>query len=178
MNFKKLKIISIFIVFGLSFLFHSAYEMFPNVITSFLFPVNESIWEHMKLIFLGYVITGIIEYFIINKYNLKTNNLKASIVFNVLFNISFFLVIFIPINMVTEHNLFITLSVYLLSIIITQILSYKIITSKKEYSFLNKYSYIILIIIFLMLIYLTYFPLKNKIFIDETNKKIGLNNLY
>ena len=126
LNFKKLKIINIFIVFGLSFLFHSAYEMFPNVITSFLFPVNESIWEHMKLIFLGYIVAGIIEYFIIKKYDLKTNNLKASIVFNVLFNISFFLVIFIPINMVTEHSLFITLSVYLLSIIITQILSYKI----------------------------------------------------
>ena len=47
---KKIKIIGIFIIFILSVIFHFLYGIFPNYLFSILFPVNESIWEHMKLI--------------------------------------------------------------------------------------------------------------------------------
>ena len=54
----------------------------------------------------------------------------------------------------------------------------RVLKSCEKHSFLNKYSYLILFIIELIFIYLTYFPLKLDIFVDELNKKTGISNLY
>ena len=72
MNLKKAKIISVIGIFILCFLFHSIYEILPNTISAMLFPVNESIWEHQKLMFTSVVAYGIIDYIILNKFNIKT----------------------------------------------------------------------------------------------------------
>lgn len=177
MNLKKIKIISTILVILLSFLFHSIYDKFPNILTSFLFPVNESIFEHMKIIFLSYIVSFIFEMIIMKLYNIN-NNLKTSVVFNIVFNIVFFNIIFIPIYLIFSHNTVITISIYIFTIIITEFLSYKLLQNKKEFKFINKYYYIILIIIFMLFIYFTYYPIKNMLFIDEYNKKIGINNYY
>ena len=86
MSKKKLKIISTILVILFSFLFHSIYDKFPNFITSLFFPVNESIWEHMKIVYLSYVAAYIIELIIIHKTNMQSFNQKASIVISILFN--------------------------------------------------------------------------------------------
>ena len=65
MNLKKVKIINVFAVFLLSFLAHNIYKWFPNTITSIFFPVNESIFEHMKIISTCFLFYGIFEFFII-----------------------------------------------------------------------------------------------------------------
>lgn len=178
MKTKTIKILSIFGIFLLSFLTHYGYDKFPNIITSFLFPVNESIFEHMKMIYTSYIIWGIIEYILLKKYNNNIKNFPSSLFISVLFNIIFFLIIYVPINNILGHNLIITLIIYFISIIISQILSYKILTTDKDLNFLNKYSYLFLIILIMVLIYLTYYPIKNDLFIDKKQNKIGLKNLY
>ena len=50
---KKIKIIGFFIMMCLSFLSHFMYEWCDNFLFSIFFPVNESIWEHMKLLMLN-----------------------------------------------------------------------------------------------------------------------------
>ena len=177
MKLKTIKILSIFGIFLLSFITHNGYEIFPNIFTSFLFPVNESIFEHMKMIYTSYIIWSIIEYFLIRKSK-DVNNYQTSIFIPLLFNIVFFLSIYIPIYNITGHNLSITLIIYFLSILISQIVSYIILKSNKKLNFLNKYSYLFLLILIMILIYLTYYPPKNDLFIDKTQNKIGLNNLY
>lgn len=62
LNMKQIKIISTIGIFLLSFVFHFMYEWFPNLVFSFVFPVNESIWEHMKVIVTSTLVYGIIEY--------------------------------------------------------------------------------------------------------------------
>ena len=59
MNLKKLKVINIVIVFLLSFLAHNLYKWFPNTFTAIFFPVNESIFEHMKIIATSFLFYGI-----------------------------------------------------------------------------------------------------------------------
>lgn len=177
MNLFKIKIISVISIFLLSFFTHYGYDIFPNLITSFLFPVNESIFEHMKMIFTSYIIYSFFEYILIKKYS-KTNNFSSSILFNILFNIIFFLIIYIPIYNITGYNHFITLFTYFISIVITQIFSYIILNSSKNFNVLNKYSYLFIFIIFLILIYLTYYPPKISLFIDKSNNKIGINSYY
>ena len=51
MKIKTLKIIMTFVTFLLAFPFHFVYNKLPNFIFSIFFPVNESTWEHLKMIF-------------------------------------------------------------------------------------------------------------------------------
>ncbi len=178
MTIKILKIISITSIFILSILTHSLYDKFPNILTSFFYPVNESIFEHMKMLNMSYLIWSIIEFILLKKNNLETKNFKASIVISLIFNIFIFLIIYIPIYKLFGYNAVITILLYLLSIIISQFISFKVLSSTKDYYFLNKYFFVIIFIILLTFIYLTYYPPKVDIFIDKLNKKIGLSNYY
>ena len=119
MSKKRLKIISTILVILFSFLFHSIYDKFPNFITSLFFPVNESIWEHMKMVYLSYVAAYIIELIIIHKTNMHSFNQKASIVISILFNIVIYLALYIPVYNIFGFNEFVTISSYIISIIIT-----------------------------------------------------------
>ena len=71
MSLKASRITSIIGIFLLCFLFHSMYEWIPNTLTAIFFPVNESIWEHMKLIFTSTIVYGIIDYIILNKFKIN-----------------------------------------------------------------------------------------------------------
>lgn len=178
MKYKSVTILSIFMIFLFSFLYHNIYVYFPNTITSFLFPVNESIFEHMKLIFLSYLSSSIIEYIILKKNNLNLDNFKTSLLISMLFNIIFLLIIYTIIYLTLGHNLIITLVTYFITIVISKYISYKILISNKSYKFINKYFYVIILLILLIFIYLTYYPPKNILFIDKMNNKIGLSNYY
>ena len=68
MNLKKIKVISILGIFILSFISHFMYDLFPNIIFSFIFPVNESIWEHMKILYTSILLYGFIDKYLLNKY--------------------------------------------------------------------------------------------------------------
>lgn len=50
MSLKKLKILGVIMAFLLCFPLHFLYDKIPSFITSIISPVNESIWEHMKIL--------------------------------------------------------------------------------------------------------------------------------
>ncbi len=58
MKFKKL-VLSTIIIFLLCSLCHFGYTIFPSFITSIFFPVNESIFEHLKMLFTAEVLFSI-----------------------------------------------------------------------------------------------------------------------
>lgn len=95
MNLKKIKILGVVIITILSFISHFAYDIFPNIIFSFIFPVNESIWEHMKILFTSTLIYSLIEYILLKKYNITYNNLPFNTYFIPLMQIPLYLVIYI-----------------------------------------------------------------------------------
>ena len=64
MNKKILTTISVLFIFLIGFIIHNLYELFPNIVTLIISPVNESVFEHMKMIFTSYIV------WIILKYNL------------------------------------------------------------------------------------------------------------
>lgn len=74
MSLKISRIIACIGTVILAFIFHFSYDLIPNFITSILFPVNESIWEHMKLLYTSILVYGIIDYFLNQKFNLRYNN--------------------------------------------------------------------------------------------------------
>lgn len=178
MNLKIFKIISSIVIFLISIFTHYGYEIFPNYLTSFFFPVNESVFEHIKVILSAYLIYSIIEYIFLKVKNILPNNLRSNILFSITFNIFIFYLLYIPIYYIFKHNIVVTLTIYFISIFITQIISYKVLKTNKRFPLFENYFFIILLIYQSILIYFTYYPPKYDIFIDKNNNKIGLNNYY
>ncbi len=92
---KKYIFIGSLIIFLLNFFTHNIYQIFPNFITSLFFPVNESIWEHTKMIFTTWLIFYLVEYYYLKKYNIK--NIVTSLLIGLLTNILLLIIIFTPI---------------------------------------------------------------------------------
>ena len=175
MNLKKIKILSVLGIFLLSFLSHFAYKLFPNIIFSFIFPVNESIWEHMKILFTSTLLYGIIDYLLLKKYNIKYNNFNFQLYFTALIGIPIYLVIYLPLYNLLGESPIISISLLLIVYIITQIVSYNIL-KEKELKILNLITIPVILLSYLGFIYLTYNPPHTYIFYDINEDKYSIND--
>ena len=115
MTLKKVKIINVVMFFALSFLWHFMYEWFPNFFTAIFFPVNESIWEHMKIIFGVIVFGSLISLMLMNKFKVKYNNFYVEVISKAVFGVIFYLLIFIPLYKWLGENMIISISLMLIT---------------------------------------------------------------
>lgn len=175
MKLKTLKYITLAITFGLTFICHFMYEWFPNILTSIFFPVNESIWEHMKMLYTAIIIGGLIEYIIIRKKDVKANNIFLSLFLKALTSIPIFLTIYLPLYYLTGENMVLNIGVMILTLIIVEILSYYLLKNKRI-SIKPTLSLLLIIISYIIFSLLTYYPPKNNLFYDKEENKYGINN--
>ena len=70
LNLKRFIWLGVPFIFLLGSLLHFAYDLFPNVIVSIFAPINESIWEHTKLIFYPTVLWYVLYFFLATKNEL------------------------------------------------------------------------------------------------------------
>jgi len=170
---KKIKLIGIFVIFAISFLSHFIYEWLPNNLFSILFPVNESIWEHMKLLVTPVLIFSLIEYVIYKKKDISYNNFILSYSISMIVGIIIYLLIYLPIDYIFGHSAIFAISLLFITFVIIEIISYYIMRYKDI-----KYSNIIglLIIVFMYIVfgYLTYNPVQIDLFYDTSKKIYGI----
>ena len=174
MNLKKIKIISTIIIFMLCIFLHFLYNKIPNILTSIISPVNESIWEHMKLIYTSYILYGIIEYIII-KNKIKINNFNIQLFLVPFISIIIYLMIYLPIYYIFGENIIISIGLLFLIIIFEEIISYHFLTTKP----INNELVIGLIgitLIYLLFGLLTYYPPELELFLDTKNNSYGITN--
>ena len=162
---KKLMILTTIIAFLLCFPFHFVYDKFPNFITSIFFPINESIWEHMKLLFNSIIVSGIIEKFILSKQKEDTTNICFSNFIGAIISIPLFLVLFLPIYNSIGENFKITILIMLITIIISKFIVYKL-SNNNDFNMENKVK-ILIVITYILFGILTYNPLNNYIFTES-----------
>ncbi len=175
MTLKKLKIISSISIFLLCFLLHFSYQWLPNPFFAIIAPVNESIWEHMKLIFTATILWSIIEIIILKRKNIKFNNYFISVFTSSFLSIPIYLIIFLPIYHKMGDSMFINITIMGIVIIFTQIISYFILKAKEE-QLLNYISVFLIILIYIIFGYLTYNAPHNYLFFDTQEEKYGINN--
>lgn len=161
---SKKNIFMIIFLFLLSFLWHFMYDWFPSVLTSIFFPVNESIWEHMKIIFYCLLIGSVLEK--------KGNNYYLNILVKPLVGVLFYLIIFIPLYLIFGESMFISLSLMLFTYIIMELLGIKIL--KQEELNIKVLPIIIIILISILFSILTYYPLHNFLFFDSVKLGYGI----
>lgn len=153
MNKKKLKILGIILAFGLCFPLHFLYDKLPSFITSIFAPVNESILEHMKILFGSIILSGVIQKIIILIKKEKINNICFSNFIAAISSIPIFLIMFLPIYSIIGENMIITIILMLVAIIISEIISY-IIMNKKDFK-LEKITIIFVIFVYVIFMLLT-----------------------
>lgn len=166
-------IINSFLIFIISGILHFGYSLFPNCITSLFFPVNESIWEHNKIIIGAYLIWGLITMLIFrkNKKNIIFSTSISAIFCSILVMLIFTPVYFWILN--TKDNIIVTFIIFLIAIIISQILNQYLLSSTYKPK-LEKIGFIIYLIVILFNIYLTYNPIKIPIFFDYNKNIYGI----
>lgn len=151
-------------VIGLSFILHSVYNYFPSFLTSLFFPVNESIWEHNKLILISYTLSIVPQliFFKENK-NIITRTFIASLICILFVNITLTPIYLYILK--TNDNFIVTITIYVISTILSFILSSKLL--KKELPRkVEILSILGIVLTYIILMYLTYYPLKLPIFYD------------
>jgi len=174
MKLKTIKFISIIGMFIISFLAHFAYDLFPNVLLSIFFPVNESIWEHMKLLSTSIILYGAIDYILLKKNNIRFNNFKSQLFFTSFIVIPIYLIFYLPIYNLMGENLFVSILIMIIVYAIIAYISYKMVLSN-DFKLLNMISVYLIIIMYFIFTYLTYFPIRNYIFFDTSENKYGIN---
>lgn len=174
MNFKKLRIISTIVIFLLCFPLHFLYEWIPSTITSIFVPVNESIWEHMKLLFTGSLLYYLVEYIILYKKKEIPNNYCLATLISSVISIPIYLGIFLPLYYNGIENMILTFIILFTVIAVASYIHYKItILDKIKY---QKIIAIIGIIIgYIVFGILTYNPPETDLFFDTDKEKYGIN---
>lgn len=173
MSIKKIKIIGIFLIFLLCFPLHFLYELLPNSLFSIFLPVNESIWEHMKMIYTSFVLYGIIDYFWLKKDN-EFNNFLLQLFFVPLVGVILYLIIYIPIYNIIGENMIFSILLLFFIIVIEQLLSYYLL-NKENVKYQNIIGVIGIIAVYILFGYLTYKPIENYVFFDTKDSKYGIN---
>ena len=169
-NFKYILISSI-IIYCLTIGAHFLFDIFQSDIIAVFFNTNESIFQHMKMVFTCFIIFYLILFMVRRKFdfhNVFLTSLIASISC-----ILFFLIVYIPVNSIFGENMVFTFIWLFISIFFGQYISYSFL--KKEDNRTSEIiSLIIVFIIFIISGYLTYYPIENFLFWDPQHKTYGI----
>ncbi|WP_035288854.1 DUF6512 family protein [Clostridium sp. KNHs214] len=156
-------IIGAIIMIVVGSLLHFTYEWSgQNPIVGIFSPVNESVWEHLKLGFFSLLIFSLIEYPIVKNY---VNNYWLGKAAGILCLELMIVIIFYTYTAFTNHSiLFIDISIYIIGCIVCQIVSYKLMTCEKSFPLLEKLSLIFILILIALFAIFTFTPPKHEIF--------------
>lgn len=162
---------AVFIIIAGSLL-HFLYDWSNNSSIVGLFaPVNESLWEHLKLCFWPLMIFSLIEYFFIRD---KVNNfifaIAVAVVAFQLFIVVFF---YIYTNLIGKNIFFLDISSFIIGAIICQLIGYKIMMMRQLNKVFLPIGLSILIINALLLMIFTYNTPKLPIFLDKNTNTYG-----
>ena len=172
MTLKKIKIINVVFLFLLSFLWHFMYDLFPNNIFALVFPVNESIWEHMKIIYYCLLLGSVLEFYLCKKNNIKINNFYIEAMVKSLLGVIFYLIIFIPLYLWLGESMVISIGLMLVTYVFMEFIGYKILVSEELN--INILPVIIIVLGCIMFVILTFYPLHNFLFFDEVKFGYGI----
>lgn len=174
MELNKIKFFSIFMILIFCFITHFLYDVFPSFLTSLFFPVNESIWEHMKMLVSSILIWEVILYFIFKINNYYFENFFLNVLCTCLCSVFIFLIIYFPLYFIFGHSFFINVILLFASIFFSVNVGFSIL-NKYNYN-LEFFSFIAIIVIVIMFGIFTYYPPQNTIFLDPVSGSYGISS--
>lgn len=170
---KRLFILSSFVIFILSTLLHFSYKWSnENPFVGFFAPINESIFQHIKMFVFPTIIYYLITYLLFyKKYEIEFKKYFSSILLTIIVtsvSILFFYYVFK--HALSISSMIIDISSFIIGLFISSFLSYKMYIKSKmnNFYFLINLSFSIYVVA--MIYYLNYNPIHVDLFLDhETN---------
>ena len=161
----KLKnfILGFLIIGALGTLGHFAYALSgKNTVLGYFTPVNESTWEHLKLLFFPTLIFSVFEYFLMKE---KPNNYLPSITIALMIGLISIVTIFYTYSGVLGFKIeWFNIAIYYISLLIMLIVKTALLSLKFESKAANWFSLLWIFVMALMFIFFTYNPLDLGIF--------------
>lgn len=170
----KIELIVTILELILGTLLHFIYEWSGNnVIIASFSAVNESVWEHLKLVFYPMLILGVIEYYFVK--NIANNYIEAKAI-GIFTAISFIVISFFTYTGIIGTNFFIIdILIFIISIILGEWTSYKLMKRKNESTIQTKIlAGGILIFLLSCFVIFTYVTPQVNLFRDFTNGTYGI----
>lgn len=171
----KIEIIVTIVCLFLGTLLHFTYQWSgENGFIASFSAVNESVWEHLKLVFYPMFLMAIIEYFFVKK--ISNNYIEAKTI-GIFSAISFIVVSFFTYTGIIGTNfLLIDILIFMISIILGEAISYKLMKRKNESTIQSKIlASIITIFLLICFIVCTYYTPKVNLFRDFTTGVYGMD---
>lgn len=169
---KKWEIVGVFWIIIVGSMLHFTYKWSGNsTIVGCFSPVNESVWEHLKLGYFALLFFMIIEYWFVRRYS--NSFFLAKSVGIIVMNL-FIVIVFYSYTAITkEPSMIIDIGSFVVGAILCQIISFKIIKTS-----VSKTANIIGLILFILmgciLILFTFYTPRLPIFMDSNSKKYGI----
>lgn len=166
---RNYQIVSAIFACILGTLLHFTYEFFgENIFVSWFSAINESVWEHLKLLFFPMLLTTIIGYFYIGK---NAPNFLCSKALGILASMLFIIIFFYTYTgIIGKSIVLIDIASFFVAVILGEYLAYRLIISNFDCN--NVITIIALAIILVCFIVFTYFPPNIGIF------KVSVTNQY
>jgi hypothetical protein len=174
---KRKKILSwemwgILFIFLIGAFFHFIFELSgKNTIVGLFGAVNESVWEHIKIGFWPAFIWAVIEFFIWGR-RIK-NFLIAKGVSFVLIGVLITVIYYFVVSLGIE-NLAVDITNFFISIVVAQIISYRLMLVQRHYVGLNIIGAILILLSIIAFSLLSYFPPGCPIFRDPISGGYGI----
>lgn len=161
----KLTIGGVFAIFFLASIIHNAYDFTQLDILKPFVPINESVWEHMKMMFTSGIIWMFYEMYLGLDKNKNYYFARTIAILVLVFAVP---ILFYGYTAFTgESILVVDILIAFLAAVLGQWVFYKILNSDNDYSQYNKISILILIILFILFVWFTYNPPNCKLFIPS-----------
>ena len=178
----KIHILGFFIISVIGTLIHFTYELSNYTYVIGIFSaVNESIFEHLKLLVFGIVIFMLYEHIILYKDN---NRYLFARLVSIIIGVFSIITIYYTYTFFTKESIvIIDIILFYLSVLISQIISYKILVNKlfkfkeNHNKLINKHSKYLLIITICIFFFFTFYPPKINMFKDPITGNYGILNL-
>lgn len=171
-SLKSWSTIGFYTIVVLGFLYHYLFEWTNrSVIIGMMAPVNESVWEHLKLGLWAVLTFSLVEYFVL--YEDVSNFFFAKAVGILILSGTILLVFYSYTLFSGRPILLLDISSYLLGVLFCQLFSFKIFQSAHS-SVLNLSGMIILVGLCILFAAFTFYPPKLELFLDHTTNTYGL----
>ncbi len=164
-SLKSFAIFGVIFTFVLGCLLHFVYGLSGNnYYVGFFSPVNESVWEHLKLAFYAWLIYGLICYPLLKD---TTHNYWLALALGPLLANLFIIIFFYTYSGIMGHSTFIlNILSFLIACVIAGYTFYKVLTLPDYGPCYNLLGFLFIISMIFLFAYFTYHPLDIPLFTD------------
>ena len=139
---------------------------------AFIFPVNESVWEHLKLAFWPTLLFGLIQWWWLRD---RTGNLFVATVLSALIGPLLIALLFYGYTAILGRNFFVfDIMTFIIAVIVAQWASYQVMVSPQDFSRFNGLAMVALGLTMIAFFSLSFFPPHWHLFLDRPSGGYGI----